>query len=745
VDVVVACPFVVSTMVWQPAPGAHSLTVAVKATLALVPGGVAAIAATQEPFHGDVGWEDDPRASLRAAAELVPLKRRVDVLLAGHARAPGAVAVESLFVQLAVGGLRKTLAVTGKRAWTPTREGLRPGPIVPFRAIPIRYELGARGPDNPIGVDPRPTEAGALLPSVSAAPGATVASPAAGFGPLRMPVRLARHRLGDAAHVWAARAGLAGGPPPDGFDYAVFNAAPPDQQLDALAPGASIVLENLSPLAPRVETRLPLVRARIFRAPPRGGVIELDARCDTLFVDADRSVATLVWRAATPIEAADDAAIGRVVVVAETDGARVGPADVARFLARRFPVVLDARGDADLDPSRARVAAAEETTMAGYPMPGGPVELVRPRQRTISDDPTNETTRSRRGVATVVDEGGGSRDALPFRGAAPRAGEVPAAAPSNAGLPFGSKDAPRPAPPALPRPARPERPSLPRNDAGDEATALLVLPTPPPSSDEAPPHADRAATPTPPPPPPLGAVGLGVRARLGGMTLLTKPAEPPPPLPFRAPEGGESAARAPAPPLPPTSSLPFRSPAPDALPFRARDEAPSSPRRDTSAPPPPDDASTVAPLPFRASAPPGAVPRSSHAPTPFVAPRVSAPLPPPPPPPPPSAEPTNDGGATISVPQRGIDVSVYCAVRAEVWAGAPLGEVLARRGLDETEWRANEARQAEALGAEAARGGAELALVLFDAMARARADARSRDRAASTRSAPAASTSAERG
>ena len=89
-------------------------------------------------------------------------------------------------------------------------------------------------------------------------------------------------------------------PIPRGFDYAAFNVAPPEQQLEVLSPTAQIVLDGLGPGGRRT-ARLPGLKPRVFvltgsgfggARPPE----EIVLRCDTIWIDADRGVCTLVWR-----------------------------------------------------------------------------------------------------------------------------------------------------------------------------------------------------------------------------------------------------------------------------------------------------------------------------------------------------------------------------------------------------------------------------------------------------------------
>src|SRR5262249_10092131 len=115
--------------------------------------------------------------------------------------------------------------------------------------------------------------------------------PPVGFGPVAptWPARIAC--LAGYASTWSERwieTGL-----PDDLDFAFFQAAPRDQQLDALATDAQLILENLHPSSDRFVGRLPGHRARAL-VEPEG--LEVEMVCDTLAIDTDRLLATLTWR-----------------------------------------------------------------------------------------------------------------------------------------------------------------------------------------------------------------------------------------------------------------------------------------------------------------------------------------------------------------------------------------------------------------------------------------------------------------
>ncbi|KWB32431.1 DUF2169 family type VI secretion system accessory protein [Burkholderia cepacia] len=99
-----------------------------------------------------------------------------------------------------------------------------------------------------------------------------------------------------------------GAPLPKDFDFAVWNAAWPDQQLDALRGDEQIELVNLcTPTTPRATKdasgnvtltlnlpgHLPFTLVRF----ENGSIGELDARLDTMLIDPDQREVSCVWRA----------------------------------------------------------------------------------------------------------------------------------------------------------------------------------------------------------------------------------------------------------------------------------------------------------------------------------------------------------------------------------------------------------------------------------------------------------------
>jgi hypothetical protein len=372
-SIVQLSPLRVGTLAWQPEPGAFTLTVCVKATFALVHGEPARLAAVDEAIGPATHEPGEPGASLRAPADLVPFKRRADVLLVGHAYAPGGAPTTDLVARLTFGDFSKAIGVTGDRLWTRTPTGLRPSAPAPFTRMPLRYERALRGPYNPVGLDPAalPIEGAPALPNHEAT-SVLEEGGMVGFGPIAPAWPGRRALVGDASPAWLERAE---GPAPPGFDFGYFNAAPPDQQLDLLRASSRVVLENLSPSHPRLETTLPPLRPRVFLVAPSGRASDVALRCDTLWIDTDRAIAVLTWRGLASVAGPDPSAWGTVVVAAEARGRELRARQIERLLREGGEVTverLDELAEPDAlarrhDAVKARVAPDARPMVAAAP------------------------------------------------------------------------------------------------------------------------------------------------------------------------------------------------------------------------------------------------------------------------------------------------------------------------------------------------------------------------------------------
>jgi uncharacterized protein YjbI with pentapeptide repeats len=288
INVTAHTPAECSASPWRRA-GAWWVTVVVKATFRLVPGQLAQPTAPLALVREDRHRASTP-SSLEAASDTAaPYLPGTGVVLTGHAYAPGGRAGTATTARLAIGRERplldKTLYAYGDRLGTV---------VQPFEKVPLVYERAYGGPgivDNPVGVG---------------APGTTVspnlydarrAEQPAGFGPISRSWPARRRLLGafDEKALHAPEPEI-----PEGLDWRYFHAAPPDQQIEHLRGDEWLVLDGVHPTLARVQTRLPSAvgkaRWHLLSSSGAGAGTAIELVADTLIIDADNLVCSILWR-----------------------------------------------------------------------------------------------------------------------------------------------------------------------------------------------------------------------------------------------------------------------------------------------------------------------------------------------------------------------------------------------------------------------------------------------------------------
>ncbi|MCA9625886.1 MAG: DUF2169 domain-containing protein, partial [Myxococcales bacterium] len=376
-------PLEVGGFAWRPRFGGHAFTVVVKATYQLRPG-EAVLAEEQDPIlEVDRHFEDDPASSVYAPSDLVPFREHAEVTLVGDAIAPSPVGSRALVARLAVGSVDKKVVVFGDR-WLDADGRVRKGE--PFRKIPLRYELAAASPDNPVGVEDDSVDDAGTRPLPNLEPFGTRGpdTQPAGFGPIG-PAWAPRRRLLGAAELdethWREH------PIPEDVQGSYWNAAPRDQRLAELTEDTTIHLEHLHPHLPRLSTRLPGVKPRAF-VERSGGAREIFLTADALWIDMTRGVCTLTWRGTFDIDAPE--VEGLVAVAMEQPGERLCWPDVAALLDTTTSEVPSRRDSAP--PPRAsepRPAAAPELLPESEPEPITAYPIL---DRAVGDDADAEDT-----------------------------------------------------------------------------------------------------------------------------------------------------------------------------------------------------------------------------------------------------------------------------------------------------------------------------------------------------------------
>ncbi|MFO0761710.1 MAG: DUF2169 domain-containing protein [Byssovorax sp.] len=320
-DVVSRCPLPALGFVWLSRAGTSAETVIVKATFVLRPG-LSALSPSQDAVNEyDNHWNDDRSRSVFAPSDRVPFKPEADVMLVGHAFAPGAKPARSVMARLTVGPLDKSVEAFCDRKLRQQDGQMLEGPAL--AKMPLRWERAAGGPetDNPVGMrfDGPPDMYGMLAVPNLQPPGVFVSHPtdrfaSVCFAPIAAgwPSRL--RSLGRLASVFPAP-GWESQPLPEDLDYAYFQSAPADQRVPEIRANERLVLENLHPDHPRLVTSLPGLKPRAVVERATGEVEEVALVADTLWIDTDRGICTVVWRGRIGLRHPSE--VGRITVTIE--------------------------------------------------------------------------------------------------------------------------------------------------------------------------------------------------------------------------------------------------------------------------------------------------------------------------------------------------------------------------------------------------------------------------------------------
>ena len=264
----------------------------------------------------DVFYGDPTSSSVRYEGETAWEKPFVDVIVNGHAVAPGGKTAETVLVDVRVGDVHKAILVTGDRKW---RSGGAPGPPRPFDRMPIVYERAYGGyntrpaspaqhklePRNPVGLGFQGASSNdpaieSEVPNVEY-PGQRMTSSASRSDPAG---------LGVIARSWQPRLGFAGTYDaawkdeqfpllPLDFDVRHFQTAPEDQQSRTLQGGEPVEIRNMTPEG-SWQFNLPVLDVPVrLLYEERSNTAAL--RMDTVILEPDRYRVTLLARCRIPL------------------------------------------------------------------------------------------------------------------------------------------------------------------------------------------------------------------------------------------------------------------------------------------------------------------------------------------------------------------------------------------------------------------------------------------------------------
>ncbi len=290
--------------------GAEIWVVAVKATFHFTLDGTLRLAEPQTPVFREPRYRGAPgRSSLLWDADLVHTKASTDLLLQGHAYAPGGRAIPWLDVSLRAGPCAKSLRVYGDRSWQSSYGLLKPSAPEPFTRMPILYERALGGTQerrNPVGVGlalSRDDVEGLPAPNIEY-PDWLMTSwkdrpPPAGFGPIDRSWSPRAELAGTYDGKWRSeRAPLL----PEDFDERFHQCAPADQQIPGhLKGGEPVTLRHLT--AEREEVTLVLPRLWLgFQTFLGRDVIDHRANLLTVLFEPDELRFTMTWGTHLPCQ-----------------------------------------------------------------------------------------------------------------------------------------------------------------------------------------------------------------------------------------------------------------------------------------------------------------------------------------------------------------------------------------------------------------------------------------------------------
>jgi hypothetical protein len=308
--------------------GRLHLLLVLKATWRLPLGGEPAqlMAEQMPPVLSDTATGEPGLSAPEYECDFVLHKPRCEVLLLGSAYPPHGTPANVVDCGFRVGELTKVIRMHGPRQWVVGITGVRPGKAQPFVRQPISYDLAFGGighhtddapaPEaihlhNPVGIGYQTRLDRAWLHGKPMPQTEAVNQPV-----LRPNQPYAAMSFGPIGRHWAQRACFAGTYdanwqenifpflPPD-FDERYFQSAPPDQQLNALQGGQSVILMNLTHPALTPAGRLDFVLPNLALTAQcvyKSGVLEEhDLRADTLLLEPDKQRFCVVWRLSLPL------------------------------------------------------------------------------------------------------------------------------------------------------------------------------------------------------------------------------------------------------------------------------------------------------------------------------------------------------------------------------------------------------------------------------------------------------------
>jgi len=270
----------------------------------------------------DTYWGEAETSSLKFETDLVIAKRRTDVHVIGHAHTAAGNLKRQWVVGVRVGDLFKCMHITGPRYWEHRLLQWKLSGPQPASRVPLRYELAYGGQQreaadieplvyrtNPVGVgflDRRRLDVG----SHYAAPQFESPEPLKRINSIQ--ACYLPEGFGPISRWWEPRVKYAGTYDeawrkdtwpflPDDFDFAFYNSATPDLQVNGYLQGdETVVLEGMLPEAETITTALVGYTPICVVEDDSATFHRLFPRLDTVTIDIDERLIYHTWRLTLP-------------------------------------------------------------------------------------------------------------------------------------------------------------------------------------------------------------------------------------------------------------------------------------------------------------------------------------------------------------------------------------------------------------------------------------------------------------
>lgn len=155
---------------------------------------------------------------------------------------------------------------------------------------------------------------------------------------------------------------------PEGFPFIDYACGPASQRMKSAPAGWTVTLRGLSPRAEKRAFMLPDITPLVWLDMESDRGAEVEMSCDTVWIDTDHELCTLVWRGFVEIPSVERDGVDRIFLALQRGDEGPSLSDVRRDLAKSaFEPAVEL---SDFEDDTARERAADEAAFSEYEMWG---------------------------------------------------------------------------------------------------------------------------------------------------------------------------------------------------------------------------------------------------------------------------------------------------------------------------------------------------------------------------------------